>query len=277
MPKPELPPLMLGEQDDMVEHLLDRVDDLIALGVSRKNAEMILADVSKTLQIGDNPDERWQALISAQGMMMIIGKKYRSGADKNGVPFRDSRKQAVGLDGQTTASPSAPAKAAPAKDKRQNAEQALGALAELTDSASIEARMRHTIIRDINEIEQLDRTAKTGDLLSELARASTTYSLGKAQNDARSMLERTRASHPAVKVDASAQPLTKPVDEPHAVASASGVTGGASLASGTSKRALTAIGVVFASVALLVLYPHAPRLAEAARLLIASAWRATFG
>ena len=86
MPKPELPPLMLGEQDDMVEHLLDRVDDLIALGVSRKNAEMILADVSKTLQIGDNPDERWQALISAQGMMMIIGKKYRSGADKNGVP-----------------------------------------------------------------------------------------------------------------------------------------------------------------------------------------------
>ena len=60
MPKPELPPLMLGEQDDMVEHLLDRVDDLIALGVHVSVAmEAATGKPNRMADAWTQPDGAW--------------------------------------------------------------------------------------------------------------------------------------------------------------------------------------------------------------------------
>ena len=69
--------LLLGEHEDLVDYLLDRVDDLVALGHERHEAEAILASATRDLKDCENSDQRGHNLLLAQGIMMVIAKRNR--------------------------------------------------------------------------------------------------------------------------------------------------------------------------------------------------------
>ncbi len=183
-----LPPLMLGENDPMVEHLLDRFDDIIALGTPRARAEQLLAEASQIVAIGDTPEERNRNLYLAQALLMMIAKPYR--VTPSGDPLKSAR--SAGTDNRECVREPAPfADRFAALQQMLNSEPLDACLTSTDESEreeAIKARLIADVVRDIEEIQHLDPTADVAGLWADLASHSAPRSLRIVHDTARRLL-----------------------------------------------------------------------------------------